>query len=414
MYHISNSKEVSMRRGTTYIAFLFILALFYLSYRYPLQINSSTTSPSYSDTPFVLQFAKYALFGSVVYLGTLSALTLKLNPDLKKYHGLEFVMHLYIFTMSLIAAIISKSDYMAQTGLFFCAMLFVYLFPIKHVNGKIISNIIHFFLYLSIVFDAFQVIMYKFFDRLPALAYENSINVRFGSLWDDPNGFALMLGFLLPFYWTSKHTKKAKYLVGALIIIMLLLTQSLTGLASVVGSIILGSAMILISQKKIRKLSTLLMAIFGVAGIGYYLFTRYIFNMDWVQLFLAEKQDSISLHLNYASQVTISDVLTLVSLEPVGKFSESGFINIIINFGSLFLIIYIISGLIALGRLLKTIRDHNDARYISIYYGAFFFMIAFFIGMTNIPYDAVYPINLIYVICLIISFTKPPLVSKTH
>src|SRR5258708_33838133 len=37
------------------------IATAYLSYRYPLQINSSTTSQVYSDTPLSLQAGKFAL-----------------------------------------------------------------------------------------------------------------------------------------------------------------------------------------------------------------------------------------------------------------------------------------------------------------------------------------------------------------
>ena len=40
-----------------------LLLIIYLSYRYPLQINFSGTSPTYSDTPFVLQIGKFLLAG---------------------------------------------------------------------------------------------------------------------------------------------------------------------------------------------------------------------------------------------------------------------------------------------------------------------------------------------------------------
>ena len=61
---LGHTEEVDNDRlATNAFAALLVIAFYYLGYRYPLRINSSTTSPTYSDTPGWLQVGKYLLKG---------------------------------------------------------------------------------------------------------------------------------------------------------------------------------------------------------------------------------------------------------------------------------------------------------------------------------------------------------------
>lgn len=403
MYSITDKTSKFNKRNTYYLSSLLLLSLYYLSYRYPFQINSSTTSPTYADTPLVLQLAKYLIFASILYLTALLALKVKERPLIRSSQAVELALYVYIFIVSLLAAYLGKSDYMAQTGLFFCSLVLVYIVPIE-INGKVISRIIHWFLYLSILVDAYQIFMYYTKGRLPALAYEGSVNIRFGSIWDDPNGFALILAFLLPFYWVAKHRTISKIMISIAIFIMLGFTLSMTGAASVVGSLIAGTALIQLHQKNTSGLfkmgAAMALAIITLFA-GYKLFLE---DLPFVQQFLFEKQGSIELHMNYAAQLEMSHLMQIVSMTPVGKFSESGYINMIVNFGTIYLMFYVIVGLLTIRRLLRIIKDNKNTPYKEIYYGALYFVIAFLIGMSNIPYDVVFPLNLIFVVCIMLSY----------
>ena len=62
-----NKNKISSR-ATLLIGFALNLFLFYYIYRYALQMNSSDTSPTYSDTTFFWKVAKYLLLLAILVL----------------------------------------------------------------------------------------------------------------------------------------------------------------------------------------------------------------------------------------------------------------------------------------------------------------------------------------------------------
>ncbi|MNT93742.1 hypothetical protein D3C72_2352860 [compost metagenome] len=63
----------------------------------------------------------------------------------------------------------------------------------------------------------------------------------------------------------------------------------------------------------------------------------------------------------------------------------------------------------ALFRLMKKIHDNQGRDGVEVYYGAFFYVICFAIGMGNLPLDTVFPVNLILVACILFSYSRTEL-----
>ncbi|GIO62466.1 hypothetical protein [Paenibacillus cineris] len=392
--------------GTWFFLSLLLLSFYYLAYRYPFKINSSSTSPTYSDTPLILQVGKYIIFSGIFYLALISTLRLKARPLISKVRMIELVVYVYIFLMSIVGTVLGSSDYMMQTGMFFCLLIFPYFIELR-VDYRRIKKVIYCFIYLAVISEMVQVMLFKLFDRLPALGYYNSTNVRFGSLWDDPNGFAIIIAFLLSFIWLTENNNVIKLVLSISLIITLLLTLSFTGIVSVGAAIIIGTLLIHISQKKFSAFFKTwgIILILGIVLVAVYIFI--IKDSAFFNQFMREKQGSISAHINYANQFSLKDLFKAVSLQPAGKYSESGFINILINFGAIYFVLYFLTGIITVLRFLKLIRIYEGNNHVNLYYSGLFFVIAYMIGMLNIPYDVVFPVNLIYVLCILLTFLKP-------
>lgn len=388
------------------LLWLILLSFYYLSYRYPLQINDSNTSPIYRDTPFILQIGKYAIFAGLIYVFVLFLLKFKSPSQLKKRYLSELSMSLYLFIMSILYYLFTGNDYLLQTGLFFILLLLYYFFPFEQLNYKSLTKVIKVFVYIAIIFEIYQVLNYQFFNRLPALGYYGSISVRFGSVWDDPNSFAMIIPFLFSFVLYGKDKLIVKIILCLLLIFSLVSTQSLTGVATFICAFPIGFLILLFIEKSKRRVLTLV-------NIGVVLFVSmlviyvFIIPSDFFKEFMNLKQDSISDHfvgLSYLKDAQFAHLLGFNS-NPQGKYAETGYFNLLLNFGILFAIFYVIMGVKTIIRLGYFIKNNRDKKYISIFYAAFFFVIAFFIGLTNLPLEAIFPLNIILVLCYLLSYS---------
>ena len=133
--------------------------LFYLSYRYPLQINSSTTSPTYSDTPFFLSFLKYLV---VIFLLALGVVFLRVNSLSRSFvwgFKINAVTRIYFFaaTWLLVLGMISKDFYYFEFSFSFFVAAILWSIAGKWENIPERLNAIFFvFLYICLAFQVFQ------------------------------------------------------------------------------------------------------------------------------------------------------------------------------------------------------------------------------------------------------------------
>lgn len=377
---------------------LLLLAFYYLSYRYPLQMNSSTTSPTYRDTPFIYQAGKYGIFFLILIFFGCWGLFRGRFQKITWFNAIEFIFYLYLMTISAFGTILTKDFDLLQTGIFYSALLLLFIFPFS-LRIQPVYRTITIFLVVSIIIEAVQILLFLSLDRLPALAYRNTIFVRFGSIWDDPNGFALMISFFIPWVVFIKRRLPVKLLLAFGLLLMLILTQSFTGLAAVFVCLWVGIWLLAVVKTVPVRIPIYVTIAYGIL---FCLFFAIVVPSQIYQFFMIHKAQSIKDHLSIFWYLKNIQVDRILGLNPAGMYGESGYINIMLNFGILFLVIYLLIGIIAVRRLLWMIRYFYGKSGVGLFYGAFFFLIAFYLGMLNLPLDTIFPLNLIQVICIML------------
>lgn len=387
---------------------LFLLSFYYLSYRYPLQYNSATTSYAYSDTPMLYQLGKYAIFAGILllFLVLISSLR-KTTLIYQKSVWVDISTVFALFTLAVSNFIFMKNDYLLQTGLFFAVPLLFYAFPFQRINYNIINRCIEYFIYVAIIVEVYQLINYFAFGRLPALGYPNSLSVRFGSIWDDPNGFALIIPFLIPFVIKSNYGLVKKSLLVFALLITLLFTQSITGVFTLIMSGLIGLTVLYLFDSRARWLKLIAGILFGII-ILFAVFKISIEPSEFWNNYMELKQGSFEGHeagFLHLENLKLEYLLGF-NTDPLGKYAETGYINLLLNFGIFYLLAFLYIGFVTIRRLAAIIKNNRDSKHIRLYYAAFFYVIGFYLAMLNLPIETVFPLNLILVLCIVFSYTE--------
>lgn len=390
---------------TKFINWNILLAFYYLWYRYPLQYNAASTSFSYRNTPFEFAIGKYIIFILLLYIFAILTLDRSwlVNFRFKPKDLFYFPLILFMAIWPCFVGIVSSSLYLVEIGIFFfLPALFILMRTNDTIDQKKIASLFKTFLFVSIFVNFLQVILFFKFGRLPALAYPGSILVRFGSLWDDPNGFSIMLAFLIPFTWIL-YKGKLILLLTITLFLCLLATQSLTGIVSFIIAI-LGTQLLLIiatSKKKYYISFTIIMLVTMV--ISTIIFQIYHSN-DAVGIFIEAKSGSIEAHRSGAIEmINTASVLNILGLSPIGIHSEFGWLNILYNLGLFYTLIYV--GIIANAILtfLISFKQEKNTGKRAFQYGAMVFLLSFTFALFNLPLEAVFPINYLIAILLVIA-----------
>ncbi|MGO4496266.1 hypothetical protein AB4114_10155 [Paenibacillus sp. 2RAB27] len=380
------------------ITTVLIFGMFYTSYRYPFMINDSTTSPYYSDTPKWLAVGKYLFFGFLL----LYVISYKLlnKQELIIYRPLYLLSYMTLSVVPMFYGLMIKDFMLVETGVFFLIPAGLHLFSSNYFSYQKLNKIIVFIIYIAIASEVIQLLLFLLFNRLPALAYDNSISVRFGSFLDDPNGFGVLLAFFIGFSFSFFKGIKRTLLLS-LLFIFLILTQSLTAIMSVILAVIIFIIIFYIRflrliAKIMIKTIIPIVTILIVIGILQYKKIIEIYNK-----FLETKIGSISQHLDVLDIVGRLKPIQLIGLEPKGWIGESGYINILGNFGVVYLMLYIMVGLFAIYKYYRVINDKQfPTERKAFASGAFLFLITTYIATANLPFDQIFPINLFLTLVL--------------
>lgn len=347
------------------------LMIFYLSYRYPFGINSSTTSPTYIDTPLFLQVGKYVILAFVIILVLIHGVMMRMS---------KISIGTIFFSLSVM--IFGLMKFLVYENFSFINQLPAYILPIilagllGRVNLTSLNHPIKWLFIISIMVDLVQVALFFLYDRLPALAYKNSFSVRFGSFLDDPNGFGMLcflfIGWVHIYYKRFPRRRAFLQLITAMLITI---TQSLTAIG--VGFIVF---VFLYWRDKIFVsviLSTLTLALF--------------FNMQEKILVLWElKQASIEQHSDVSfSSDNLIDILFGMDYSSTESwwffsFKTNGILVTLLVF---FLCCYCLYKTYVMYR--KCICVDSQAVSFSI----FLFSVCFFMASFNLPLLDVFPVN---------------------
>jgi hypothetical protein len=370
------------------------VAFYYNSYRYPLQINDSSTSPTYSDTPLILQLGKYFLFLGVCFWFFIRSHKFRLPER----DSLLFVATACFVCFSLLLGFIlsPRSAELAFLRPFECSIFLI--IPLLSMGWgtrcpiDTIARPIWVFLWLSLLFLTLQVVLFITTGRLPALAYEESLTVRFGSIWDDPNSFPMMLALFVPmvlFRFTYITVAIITILIALLIIV---LAQSITCAVSLaicfIAAFVLRFSDRLSISALAMKVYIILFVIFLPIAIVETEMLKAIF-VGWQE----EKAPSIAAHLIDFDRF---DVLpfSFLGIAPTGVTGESGWLNLLLNQGILLTSLYamfIITGI----RQAAAAALHCSTQEKGLFYGAFCFQVAFAVSLFILPTNLVFPLNII-------------------
>ena len=371
-----------------------ILCTLYLSYRYPLQINASGTSSTYSDTPVALQLGKFILACPLFAIAAVRCL----RKPLTLRRWLACLGILFLAGYSLLK-VVGDSD------LKYIELAFWMLFPLVLVWGgnairrTAIERYLQFLLVCALGSTVIQVFIFIVFGRLPALAYEGTFLIRFGGFLDDPNGFGAIL-FLLMGWSYGRFKGSARFLIVGGIVVCLMLTQSWTALA-----FFLVVCVVWLLRMAWKRPWLVALLICGCLVLGMILVRNMPQSPATVfEAMMNAKQGSIEGHsfswqswfLRWPQWIMLGDA----KYNPY----ESWWAGALVNFGVVWLVVFI--GLMA--KLLMVLRQEllrADSETRPIYLGFLLFGYYFVFGSLSLPFPTIFPVNfLFFLFCVLAVF----------
>lgn len=377
---------------TRLIIAILALGFFYYSYRYVFQYNSESTSPSYRDTPTFLKFLKYPVMLLIYGYAIVKFKWDKINW-IEKTKVTHLLMSIFCCYLLFHTAILFDFE---TLKIFFVSLIpFLFLLHYKsNVNLYAVCRFLSLFYIFSIAYEIIQLLLFFLIGRLPALAYENSISVRFGGPWDDPNGWGIALSFFIPFsyfYYRRKLFKQINFLTG---IIMLVLTQSLTAIGSFLLSYILYNC--LLGGRK-RWAYVAFMLIFLMCGVflGYALFGS--FFTDYVSM----KQGSIDSHAGSIDTFLSFQWYNYIIGLDKDVFNESDIVNILCYGGIPLLLIWLLIIVIDIICIRDMIWKKPNCP--SFWKASLYYQISFFVAQFNLPCTRMFYLYVLFNILLCIT-----------
>lgn len=383
---------------------LFFCTLF-VSYRYPLKLGTTDTSPTYSDTPVYLQTAKFVGVLCLAMLSSWWALKARI-----KAKSVPLLILLIFLQCIVLAKAFYAFDvrYIDQT--FWPLAALVLCLSIRQVETTSLDAFLKFLLLFSVASDAVEVFLFVTTGRLPAQGYADSIAIRFGGWLDSPNDFACIL-FLLMAWALFRYRGFKRCLIQVMLLLCLILTQSLTAYAFYVASLILLAAIHVLTRPRSSVWIGLLFGIVTLAALSWL--------PDLFSTLLENKATSISGHLRMPADL-LGDWESWVWLGASSyEFYENWWVSSLFNLGVPWLIVCVITTVWLLSRVglafRKTTSDLDKALLAGIFALASYCVL----GSWSFPVLTFFPVNfMFYLFCFLVSFGKlqftgsDPLVGK--
>ncbi len=368
-----------------------LIAFYYNAYRYPLQINNTGTSPTYSETPLILKVGKYLVTLAVllVVLASKRVFTTRISKQHFWYGG----AWLLLIAIPVAWGLVTRNFQFIETGFFLAPGFFFFLLSYRTYNFSSLARVLKYTVLIGIFFNLLQIFLFVTIKRLPGLAYPDSFAVRFGSFLDDPNAFGILLALLLGFTMIYFRGWKKKLMLATLWL-FLLLTQSLTALLAVPFAFVGYQAMHLLHFQRVRARSLVTVGlIVGTTVFVIVAFLNQIIEVGTVVYLM--KKGSIEDHYESFLRLFQISWVQLAGLRPANIFSETGYVNLIANFGLPYTLLYVTMVGLAIRKLFVAYLSTTQRDEKSVIFASLIYLLAFSIGMLNLPLEQVFPVNVL-------------------
>jgi hypothetical protein len=372
-----------------------LISTAYLSYRYPLQINSSTTSPVYSDTPLSLQAGKFAL----IFLTCCISVPFLFRKRFNRLQAGIVLLTVIVFSFPLFKLLAGFESRYLELSFWPLAAL-VLVIPLKSIDLQSVDKYLKVVFFFAIVSDVIEISLFLLFGRLPALGWSGSLAVRFGGFLDDPNGFAAIL-FLLMGWGFYRFRGKTRFFMQIALVICLLLTQSLTAIGFLGGLILFA-----ICWRLIKKPLFILWIFSGCAVLVGLLAATHA--LETIALIIALKSGSAADHLSipWSSLIERWTEWFFVGGSSY-EFYEAWWVSSLVSFGIVWYIGNLLLTFVLVYTVWRSFRFFPPGKEKAVLAGILLFCIYFVIGSANLPFFIIFPINfLFYVFCFLVSFRK--------
>ena len=372
-----------------------LISTVYLSYRYPFQINSSTTSQVYSDTPVSLQAGKFAL---ILLTCCISA------PFLfwKRFNRLQagVVMLAAMVIAFPLAKLLGGFESRYIEFSFWPLAALVLVIPLKSTDLQALDKYLKAVFFFAVISDVIEVSLFLLFGRLPALGWRGSLSVRFGGFLDDPNGFAAIL-YLLMGWVFYRFSGKRRFFMEFALVICLLLTQSLTAIGFF-GALLL----VVMGWGLIKKPLFMFWIFVGCAVLVGLLEATHALEIIFVMIAMKSGSASDHLSIPWSNLIETWKEWFFVGATGTSYASyESWWVSSLLNFGVVWYVGYLIFTSLLVYLVWRSFRFCQAKKEKAVLAGIFLFCIYFMAGSANLPFPVIFPINfLFYLFCFLICF----------
>jgi hypothetical protein len=297
---------------------------------------------------------------------------------------------MYLFFVPVLMALVCQYPIFANTGIFFAVPIVLHTISNCKIRFSELNKAISFVIKTALIVNTIQVYLFWYFGRLPALAYYGSISVRFGSFLDAPNEFGIMLPWFFAFSCQYYQGKERLIILGGLFL-SLLLTQSMTAIATFVIVILLVFLPFYFGKFYKYRIGTFLSILF----LSLLALTFYDDAYSFLQTFMELKVDSVDVHLGGVELLYEMDFFNIFGFQPMNTWSELFYVGVLVNFGFIYLCLYVLVLCWFIGLAFVRCAKSQDRHKQIFYFGVGCYLLSLLIGNINLPYSASYPLNLL-------------------
>jgi hypothetical protein len=388
----------SYRSGGDYLWYLFVVAFFYIIYRYPFRINEDLASSGYTVTPLVLKLGKYVLV--LIILGW-ALLRNSLNTNPRVQRGTYLVLaaaYGFIILSAVVVGTVTNEVRLSQVAVFLLIPFVVHLFALPTIDPSRIYTLIKCTAIFALLFNALVILLYVTIGRLPALAYRGTVSIRFGSYLDDPNGFGILLSCLIPFSWFA-FSGIGRYIMVLGLFGSLALTQSLSGILGVVVAMLL-----LILVRTLRDPSpgrVLLFCVLVISAGAAILKGPDLLDTPITREVMKLKQGSVNIHFSDFARLFDLRPAAWLGIDPTGELLETSYAETIQNYGAVFLLTLLAIRVYACRRYyVAMLRPQEPTACVAVWSAFFCYLVCTFVVGFILPIERSFPTNMLLILIM--------------